>query len=156
MEYYLIPINDTNVLINGERLKDLLYEKFPEVGNIEVTKVSKVLINNKNEVKRSKIENKSDKKLDKLFEKLNIPKYILCQKHVDGTYSEMETGEKITVKDSKLIQKFKFDFATCYSYWFGSLYDEKITNFFKKESELKKFEQKEEAKAKKKTKKKTS
>jgi hypothetical protein len=156
MEYYLIPINDTNTFINGERLKDLLYEKFPEIGNIEVTRTSKVLINNKDEDKKNKIENKSEKKLDKLFEKLNIPKYILCQKHNDGTYSEMETGEKITIKDSKLLQKFKFDFQTCYDYWFGSFYDEKIVNFFKKESELVKYEQKEEAKTKKKTKKKNS
>ncbi|MCR5483241.1 MAG: hypothetical protein K6E99_02400 [Bacilli bacterium] len=155
MEYFLIPINDTNTLINGKRLKDMLYEKFPEIGNLEITKVSKVLINN-NEEKKTKIENKSDKKLDKLFNKLNIPKYILCQKYNDGSYCEMETGEEITVKDSEAIQKFKFDFQTCYEYWFGSLYEEKIANFFKKESELIKYEQKEAVKAKKKTKKKNS
>ncbi len=156
MEYYLIPINDTNVLIKGVRLKDMLYEKFPEIGDMEITKTSKVLINNKDEEKRNKIENKSDKKLDKLFEKFNVPKFIICQKHTDGSYSEVETGEKLSVKNQKEIQKYKFDFATCYDYWFGSFYDEKILNFFKKESELEKFEQKEEIKTKKKTKNKKS
>lgn len=155
MEYYLIPINNTNTLINGERLKDMLYEKFPEIGDLEVTKTTKLLIN-KDDEKKSKIEHKSEIKIDKLLEKLHIPKYIICQKHSDGTYSEVETGEKVTVKDSNAIKKFKFDFATCYEYWFNSFYDEKIANFFNKESELKKYEEKKDVKTKKRTKNKKS
>ena len=72
-EYYLIPINNTNTLINGERLKDMLYQKFPEIGYLEVTKTSKVLIIDDKD-KKEKIEHKSDMKLDKLYEKFFITK----------------------------------------------------------------------------------
>ena len=167
MEYYLIPINDTNTLINGNRLKDMLYEKFPEIGNLEITKKTKMLISKKTEKKQTKIENKSDKKIDKVLDKLNVPKYMICQKHKDGSFTEINTGKILTFKDSRLVQKFKFDFEVCYEYWAGSSYDEKLANFFDKESELVLYEQKEQkekeereekelAKAKKKTKKKTS
>ncbi|MBQ7240643.1 MAG: hypothetical protein IJS56_04295 [Bacilli bacterium] len=150
-EYYLIPINNTNTLINGERLKDMLYQKFPEIGYLEVTKTSKVLIIDDKD-KKEKIEHKSDMKLDKLYEKLNIPKYFICQKHTDGSYTEVETGINVTVKDAKSIEKFRFSFNECYNYWFGSFYDEKIVNFLRKKTELEIQEEKEEIKVKKKKK----
>ena len=140
-EYYLIPINNTNTLINGERLKDMLYQKFPDIGYLEVTKTSKVLINDDKD-KKEKIEHKSDMKLDKLYEKLNIPKYLICQKHTDGSYTEVETGIVVTIKDAKAIEKFRFSFNECYDYWFGSLYDEKIVNFLSKKTELENQEEK--------------
>ncbi len=154
-EYYLIPINNTNTLINGERLKDMLYQKFPDIGYLEVTKTSKVLINDDKD-KKEKIEHKSDMKLDKLYEKLNIPKYLICQKHTDGSYTEVETGIVVTIKDAKAIEKFRFSFNECYDYWFGSFYDEKIVNFLSKKTELEiqeEQEKQEEIKVKKKKKK---
>ena len=152
MEYYLIPINETSFIFKGERLKDLLYEKYPDIGELEVKLTTKLFIKDKSDKKKEKIQNKSDNKKDKIFDKLNIPKYLIVYKYLDGLFYETETGEEVITKEENKLNKYVVKFEEAYDYFCNTNYYDKLMNFINKESTLDVVTTKEEVKTKKKTK----
>ena len=148
MKYYLIPINETRVYFLNERLKDLLYEKYPEVGELEINRTTVSLI--EKEKKEKKIS-KIDKKLESYLDKNNIPKYLICYRFPGGDIHEIETNLDVYFKDELVDKLYLTPFEECQSYFFSTIYDERINEFINKESILK-----EEEPVKKKTKKKNN
>ena len=134
MKYYLIPINETRVYFLNERLKDLLYEKYPEVGELEVNRTTVRLTESE---KRDKKLSKIDKKLENYLDKNNIPKYLICYKFQSGSIHEIETNLDVTFKDETVDEDYEVDYSEAQNYFFLSMYDERIHSFINKESVLK-------------------
>lgn len=151
MKYYLIPINETRVYFLNERLKDLLYEKYPEVGALEINKTTVKLIGNE---KKHKIIAKIDKKLENYLDKNNIPKYLICYRFPKGDIHEIETNMDVYFKDELDDNLYLVSYDEAQDYFFRSIYDERINTFINKESVLNE-EVKVDKDVKKKTKKKT-
>lgn len=153
MKYYLIPINETRVIFLNERLKDLLYEKYPEVGELEINRTS-IKLNNEEKEKEEKI-NKIDNKLDYFLDKNNIPKYLICYRFPRGDIYEIETNKDVTFKSEK-IEEYQVSYEEAQEYYFRTTYDLRISEFIHKESTLVKEEVKPKSKSKTKTKTKTN
>ncbi len=145
MKYYLIPINETRVYFFNERLKDLLYEKFPNIGELEVNKTT-IKYTDESEKKNKKIS-KIDKKLESFIDKYNIPKYLICYKFDNGNIHEMETNNDVFFSDD--LDEYLVSFEETQNYFFQSLYDLRINDFIKKESILNNTNVKKRVKSKK-------
>lgn len=155
LEYYLVPINEASIIFQGERLKDLLYQKFPYIGELEVKAKSKILLK-ENEKKKEKIQNKFDSKKVKKLDKLNIPEYLIVYRYLDGSLHESETNDPIISNDIEKLKTFTVKFKEAYEYCNSSDYYNKLMNFLNKEINLEDNdtkEEKQEVKTKKKTKK---
>ena len=145
MKYYLIPINETRVIFLKERLKDLLYEKYPNIGELEVNKTT-IKYTDESEKKNKKIS-KIDKKLESFIDKYNIPKYLICYKFDNGSIHEMETNNDVFFSDD--LDEYLVSFEETQNYFFQSLYDLRINDFIKKESILNNTNVKKKVKSKK-------
>ena len=145
MKYYLIPINETRVIFLKERLKDLLYEKYPNIGELEVNKTT-IKYTDESEKKNKKIS-KIDKKLESFIDKYNIPKYLICYKFDNGSIHEMETNNDVFFSDD--LDEYLVSFEETQNYFFQSLYDLRINKFIKKESILNNTNVKKKVKSKK-------
>lgn len=151
MKYYLIPINETRVMVLGERLKDLLYEKYPEAGCLEVDKTTVYLTEDK---KKDKKLTKIDKKLENYLDKNSIPKYLICYRFtINGDVHEVETNLDITFKSEKVDTDYEVPFEEAMDYFNQSMYDERLSTFLNKESILDQEKRQEEKKEAKKAKK---
>jgi hypothetical protein len=145
MKYYLIPINETRVIFLKERLKDLLYEKYPNIGELEVNKTT-IKYTDESEKKNKRIS-KIDKKLESFIDKYNIPKYLICYKFDNGSIHEMETNNDVFFSDD--LNEYLVSFEETQNYFFQSLYDLRINDFIKKESILNNTNVKKRVKSKK-------
>jgi hypothetical protein len=145
MKYYLIPINETRVYFLNERLKDLLYEKYPNIGELEVNKTT-IKYTDESEKKNKRIS-KIDKKLESFIDKYNIPKYLICYKFDNGSIHEMETNNDVFFSDD--LNEYLVSFEETQNYFFQSLYDLRINDFIKKESILNNTNVKKRVKSKK-------
>ena len=122
--YYLISMVSSKVHVGGIVLRDMISKYYPNILKLE--RITNYL---------DKINYYVGKKFFKftrsVYDKLNIPSYMVVEQDEDGEIYEFFTGEKVNCSSEHRGELWEMSYEKVFSYCIGDKYYYKINELFK-------------------------
>lgn len=129
--YYLIPVVDSDILLDGVSLKDILKKYFPELEERESQRVD-IIYSTRYFMPTPKEKlKKHNEKTKSIYNKKNIPMYLIAYGNSELEAREIVSGKSLFAKYNAALGIRKVTKEYAIKYFNENDYFNKVSNYFK-------------------------